>query len=117
MKLSKTENDGTCSWCSKRREVVHVTFEDNSSTVLCWNDLKRMAKSGCRTVIRPCSRARRSDKNQWPRMAFSSFGDRTVKLYKLRECAAILNCSLSNCYALVASGSSRAQRRVERAFA
>ena len=44
MTLEKFDENGTCSWCSKNLEVVHVTFADKSTAALCWADLKRMAK-------------------------------------------------------------------------
>jgi hypothetical protein len=43
MKLIKTDPQGTCSWCGKPKDVVHVAFEDGSGAVLCWPDLRRMA--------------------------------------------------------------------------
>ncbi len=44
IKLTQVEDDAECSWCKKAKEVLHVTFDDGTSTVLCWADLKRMCR-------------------------------------------------------------------------
>ena len=43
MKLIKGDPKGTCSWCGKPKDVIHVAFDDGTAAVLCWSDLRRMA--------------------------------------------------------------------------